>query len=38
MSTDAGFGIAMVLSAFTFGFRHGLDWDHIAAITDITSS
>jgi high-affinity nickel-transport protein len=27
-----------VLTAFGFGFRHGIDWDHIAALTDITSS
>ena len=33
-----GFGLALVFSAFAFGFRHGIDWDHIAAITDITSS
>lgn len=33
-----GFGIALLVSAFAFGFRHGLDWDHLAAITDITSS
>jgi hypothetical protein len=33
-----GFGFALLLSAFAFGFRHGIDWDHIAAITDITSS
>ncbi len=32
------FGIGVLLSAFLFGFRHGIDWDHIAAITDITSS
>ena len=31
------FGIGVV-GAFLFGFRHGIDWDHIAAITDITSS
>jgi high-affinity nickel permease len=31
-------GLGFVLSAFFFGFRHGIDWDHIAAITDITSS
>ncbi|MEX2394834.1 MAG: hypothetical protein WD826_10190 [Actinomycetota bacterium] len=35
---DDGLGIALIVSAFAFGFRHGLDWDHIAAITDITSS
>ena len=32
------FGIGVLVSAFLFGFRHGIDWDHIAAITDITSS
>jgi len=25
-------------SAFTLGLRHGFDWDHVAAISDITSS
>ena len=35
---SAGFGVALLVSAFAFGFRHGFDWDHIAAITDITSS
>lgn len=38
MGDGSGFGIALVASAFAFGFRHGLDWDHIAAITDITAS
>jgi high-affinity nickel-transport protein len=38
MLHDGGFGLALILSAFAFGFRHGIDWDHIAAITDITSS
>jgi high-affinity nickel-transport protein len=32
------FGAGLVLTAFGFGFRHGIDWDHIAALTDITSS
>ena len=32
------FGLGVVLSAFLFGFRHGIDWDHIAAITDIAGS
>jgi hypothetical protein len=36
-STEA-FHIGLVLTAFGFGFRHGIDWDHIAALTDITSS
>jgi hypothetical protein len=33
-----GFRFGLLISAFLFGFRHGIDWDHIAAITDITSS
>lgn len=31
-------GVGLVVAAFWFGFRHGIDWDHIAAIADITSS
>src|SRR5919109_3622981 len=38
MASDRGFGLGLLVSAFAFGFRHGIDWDHIAAITDITSS
>jgi hypothetical protein len=37
-TAERGFGIGLIVSAFLFGFRHGIDWDHIAAITDITSS
>ena len=37
VSADAG-AIGLLLTAFTLGLRHGLDWDHIAAITDITST
>jgi high-affinity nickel permease len=36
--TGEAFGIGVLIAAFLFGFRHGIDWDHIAAITDITSS
>ncbi len=32
------FHIGVVLTAFGFGFRHGIDWDHLAALSDITSS
>jgi ABC-type nickel/cobalt efflux system permease component RcnA len=32
------FHVGLVLTAFGFGFRHGIDWDHIAALTDITGS
>jgi high-affinity nickel-transport protein len=35
---NGGFSFGLLVSAFLFGFRHGIDWDHIAAITDITSS
>lgn len=35
---QTGFGFGLLVAAFWFGFRHGIDWDHIAAITDITSS
>lgn len=35
---DEGFGTGLLVAAFWFGFRHGINWDHIAAITDITSS
>jgi hypothetical protein len=33
-----GFGFGLLVAGFWFGFRHGMDFDHIAAITDITSS
>ena len=29
---------ALLVSAFGFGIRHGFDWDHIAAISDIATS
>ena len=28
----------LLLGMVALGFRHGFDWDHIAAITDITTS
>ena len=37
-AAEKGFRFGILISAFAFGFRHGIDWDHIAAITDITSS
>ncbi|HET7701267.1 MAG TPA: hypothetical protein VFM06_10425 [Candidatus Limnocylindria bacterium] len=30
--------IGVLLGMIALGFRHGFDWDHIAAITDITST
>ena len=36
--TDAPSSLQLaLLSAAILGFRHGFDYDHIAAITDITS-
>jgi ABC-type nickel/cobalt efflux system permease component RcnA len=37
-ATSEAFRLGLVLTAFGFGFRHGIDWDHIAALTDITAS
>jgi len=34
----AGGGVGLLVTALLLGFRHGIDWDHIAAITDITST
>jgi hypothetical protein len=31
-------GIGLLVTAALLGIRHGIDWDHIAAITDITST
>jgi high-affinity nickel permease len=30
--------IGILATGFVLGIRHGIDWDHIAAITDITST
>src|SRR5438445_5370089 len=40
LAADAhkAFHLGLVVTAFGFGFRHGIDWDHIAALTDITGS
>lgn len=37
-SADEGLRAGLVITTFGFGLRHGVDWDHIAAISDITSS
>ena len=31
-------GVGLLVTAVLLGVRHGIDWDHIAAITDITST
>ena len=30
--------LAVFVLAFLLGFRHGIDWDHIAAISDVTGT
>ena len=30
--------IALITTALALGIRHGFDWDHLAAITDVTST
>jgi len=34
---DAG-TLGLITTALVLGFRHGFDWDHLAAITDVTST
>lgn len=36
--TQAGGAASLLTTALLLGVRHGIDWDHIAAITDITST
>ena len=38
LASGLGGGVAVAAGALALGLRHGIDWDHIAAITDITSS
>ena len=33
-----GLAASLLVSALTLGLRHGFDWDHVAAISDITAS
>ena len=33
-----GLAAGLLVAALTLGLRHGFDWDHIAAISDITAS
>jgi high-affinity nickel-transport protein len=34
----SGLSLGLMMSALFFGLRHGIDWDHIAAITDIAAT
>ncbi|MCH8850354.1 MAG: hypothetical protein IIC89_05960, partial [Chloroflexi bacterium] len=38
LTLGVGGSIGLLAGAFALGLRHGIDWDHIAAITDITST
>lgn len=38
LGAAGGWAWGVVGTAFTFGLRHGADWDHIAAISDITGA
>ena len=38
LTVGLGGSIGIVAAALALGIRHGIDWDHIAAITDITST
>ena len=38
LSIGIGGSIGVLGAAMALGIRHGIDWDHIAAITDITST
>jgi cytochrome c biogenesis protein CcdA len=35
---STGLEVGLVATAFALGFRHGFDWDHVAAIGDIAAS
>ncbi len=37
-AAGTGASVGVVVTTFGIGFRHGFDWDHIAAIGDITQS
>lgn len=38
LPSSQAFDLGLIVAALAFGLRHGIDWDHIAAITDITAS
>lgn len=38
MDASAGLTLGLVVAAFLLGLRHGIDWDHIIAITDIAAT
>lgn len=38
MDIGSSLGVGLLVAALVLGLRHGIDWDHIAAITDITAT
>ncbi len=38
MDASAGITFGLLIAAFLFGLRHGIDWDHIVAISDIAAT
>jgi len=38
MDASAGITVGLLVAALFFGLRHGIDWDHIVAITDIAAT
>lgn len=37
-AVDEGVAASVLVAALTLGVRHGFDWDHVAAISDITAT
>lgn len=38
MDASSGLTLGLLVAALFFGLRHGIDWDHIVAITDISAT
>jgi high-affinity nickel-transport protein len=38
MPVDVAAALGLIATALALGIRHGFDWDHLAAITDVTST
>ena len=38
MDASSGFTVGLGVAAFLLGLRHGIDWDHIVAISDISAT
>jgi High-affinity nickel-transport protein len=38
MDTATGLTLGLIVAAFLLGLRHGIDWDHIVAISDIAAT